>query len=286
MLAAACHRADVQMSAGPFDVVEDHLFSWPMVPDGGVLANPKKSELKGKPIPVVTYSSTSDRGSGGRAGPSMWYGRRGWWFDDDFYPIDGNGQPWTPHLDGGAFGSKPAVPFQPRLMGFQTPPPDRPGALAAGLRMALNNADASSGEERGQSKSSSVDTPRNFNGLSRHSGGLTVSVTYADEHRDKFQTDKQYRTWIEQGCMLTERLNPIYVEEKEPRTSKFVLPKDERGRMMSQATFDKRTRHGCDGCGNNLHWGQAVKFVDHQTALGECCYNDNELMNWLQRKEA
>lgn len=285
MILAACYRAGIPEKAisGPFDVVEDHLFTWEMVPEGSKLPHPKKSELKGKaPTPRAVT-----RG-GGSSGPDYFHGRMGWWFDGDFYPSDGNGQPWEPTRGAPFVAGNPrsAMGFQ-RPSGPSTPLQHKPGSLAGGLRIALNNLPGGSVEDGPVNKKPSR------NGLHRSdkTGGLYVEVTYADEYRHLFMDQSDYADWIEQGCLLNNNARPVYVptKAKGPRikpTAKYSLPKDERGRMMDQRTFDKRTRHGCDGCSANLHWGGAVKFIDHQTVLGACCYDDEKLMNWLQSEVA
>lgn len=276
MIMLACGRAglsDKEIS-GPYDVSENHLFTWDMVPEGSKLAVPKKSELSGKKPAVVSNHH------GGRGGLDLWHGRRGWWFDGDFYPVDGNGQPWEPP-SGRPFGSGN------NHIGFHRPMtqvPHRPGSLSNGLKTALNNLPGGSVEDGPVGLK-----PRNGLHRSAKNGGLYVEVTYADEYRNLFECQSDYADWIEQGCLLNNDVKPIFVSTKAkgPRIRpQFCLPKDERGRMMDQRTFDKRTRHGCDGCGGNLHWGQAVKFIDHQTVLGACCYDDEKLMNWLNSEVA
>lgn len=249
-LTAALERHGVKYE-GPYELPINELWSWDVPKIGNQIQEAEIIPLEGKKYEQTKSSSFRGNANGSMAGNQWGWDEHGY-YDielkrfvtwEEVYGIDDNG--------GKAKNAKDPFTEAPWEDG------PKPPLILDQEKLELNRAGVVDPAIPGQLAS----VLRNFRGSSESSN---------ENSKDEIDNVVNF-TRRPKRSEETFKSRPFY--------------RDHKGQPVTREEFDKLTKLGCYGCGADLSWGDRVKFAKSDVgtviSMGDCCYDDQHLMNHL-----
>ena len=304
LMAALERTKGIGQIDGPHTVEPNVLYSWDMpTHKRRGLGEPDKREMRGKQYTAATNTGTASTARKAEVGTETsgkvrvdgkWgYTINGKFVAEEDVPWFGNPDYIPNMLDVDKEKVEVSSPFAPALVGPGSRPRS-PGHLARHVKnMKLPETgvpEIVNLMKPGVTPGSQLSLP-DLTGYSADTRKLSTSVqfricqalgrtTLSTREWQQFETftpaeieDFIRKTIAKRAPTFNKRT------EYQPTT---ITYRDHRNKPLDRKSFDKRTKHGCSACSSDIEYGDHVKFVDHDTVIGECCAQNPEVLQYLK----